>query len=431
MRQSNDDNFPFVSVPGVSRECAAGWDNIARELLRAIAKSRAEKPVIVVECYPGVDELAVFKELQSRLGPTLAIRATEAFHSTEKIDAMVAPHLRSADRYQRRTPNPARRLSLVNFFDAEPLWRFRRTIDELKGGLVLIVGCGASLIAWGDVLVHADLARREARQRFHRNETGNVGVDNKSAPATLKHHRASAIDWPMADRWKRPLIKRWDYVLDTNNASEPKMADAADVRRGFQAATKRPFRVVPACDAVGETENSGLNLDGILEENSLLLVFDGLRIEVPAVDLVFYQPKALLGEAVHNRFGYEMPIGFDALDNIRNVSELLAHGDGWREERLAWDDRPSVEMRRLWFTKQIAQETRGGVNIWKLIEGAEAIIESPVRAFEPVVVYPAETIIVPAAVGRYNIRPHGLSAGTEIAALKASVRIPSYGNPMP
>jgi len=54
-----------------------------------------------------------------------------------------------------------------------------------------------------------------------------------------------------------------------------------------------------------------------------------------------------------------------------------------------------------------------------------------VRAFEPVVVYPAETIIVPAAVGRYNIRPHGLSAGTEIAALKASVRIPSYGNPMP
>jgi mannose-6-phosphate isomerase class I len=48
----------------------------------------------------------------------------------------------------------------------------------------------------------------------------------------------------------------------------------------------------------------------------LLLGFGKTRFELPSIDLVFHQPRALLGEAVHARFGDEFPIRFDFLDTM-------------------------------------------------------------------------------------------------------------------
>jgi hypothetical protein len=70
----------------------------------------------------------------------------------------------------------------------------------------------------------------------------------------------------------------------------------------------------------------------------------------------------------------------------------------------------------------VPHHTNGGVNVLNLIEGDEAIVESPSGAFAPFVVHYAETFIVPAAVGEYTIRPHGPSTGKECATLKALVR---------
>ena len=49
-------------------------------------------------------------------------------------------------------------------------------------------------------------------------------------------------------------------------------------------------------------------------------------------------------------------------------------------------------------------------------------LRSPENRFDPFVVHYAETFIVPAAVGRYTIRPHGLAVGKECATIKAFVR---------
>ena len=57
-----------------------------------------------------------------------------------------------------------------------------------------------------------------------------------------------------------------------------------------------------------------------------------------------------------------------------------------------------------------------------LVEGREAVVESPTGAFEPFVVHYAESFIVPASVGPYTIRPCGESEGQECATLKAFVR---------
>jgi len=62
------------------------------------------------------------------------------------------------------------------------------------------------------------------------------------------------------------------------------------------------------------------------------------------------------------------------------------------------------------------------VNVLNLIEGAEAVVESPDCDFTPFVVHYAETFIVPAAVGAYTIRPHGQAVGKLCATIKAFVR---------
>lgn len=108
--------------------------------------------------------------------------------------------------------------------------------------------------------------------------------------------------------------------------------------------------------------------------------------------------------------------------NLVGQVEEVARGEGWVEERTGLHELEFIEVRRHWFTAPVPHDTEGTVNVLNLVEGAEAIVESPDGAFEPFVVHYAETFIVPAAVGRYTIRPHGPAEGMRCATVKASVR---------
>lgn len=61
-------------------------------------------------------------------------------------------------------------------------------------------------------------------------------------------------------------------------------------------------------------------------------------------------------------------------------------------------------------------------NRYYLLEGEEAVIESPSGAFEPFVVHYAETFIIPACAKEYTIRPYGKAEGKECVTIKAYVR---------
>jgi mannose-6-phosphate isomerase class I len=105
-----------------------------------------------------------------------------------------------------------------------------------------------------------------------------------------------------------------------------------------------------------------------------------------------------------------------------NAITDVASGDGWREERTGLHELEFIETRRHWFTGTVEHHTGGGVNVLNLVEGREAVVESPTGAFEPFVVHYAETFIIPACVGAYTIRPFGEAEGTTCATLKAFVR---------
>ena len=111
-----------------------------------------------------------------------------------------------------------------------------------------------------------------------------------------------------------------------------------------------------------------------------------------------------------------------ARTKLVNQIVQIASGDGWREEKTGLHENEFIETRRHWFTKQVLHQTNNIVNVLNLVEGREAIVESPDNTFEPFIVHYAETFIVPAAVGNYTIRPHGSSVGQELATIKAYIR---------
>jgi mannose-6-phosphate isomerase class I len=92
-------------------------------------------------------------------------------------------------------------------------------------------------------------------------------------------------------------------------------------------------------------------------------------------------------------------------ENLIDRCVPVARGDGWREERTGLHEYEFIGTRRHWFTKTVSHDTRGGVNVLNLVEGAAAVVESPDHAFEPFEVHYAETFIVPAAVGLFTVRP--------------------------
>jgi len=585
---SSYDKRPFVAVPGGEGAAVEGWDAIAESLRRAIAARGGARTLLSIECYPGVDEMAVFAAVQQRLRPDCAVLAADALLDSAAIDALVGPALGTDPVFGRLSS-----LELPRFFDPARVAKLRAAAGEWNGGLCLIVGCGAELLAasgWETaerLLVYADLARWEAQLRFRRGGA-NLGGDNRADTAAAKYKRAFFVDWRVADRWKIPLLARCDYVLDTNDPAVPKLADGSVVRAGLRHAVSRPFRVVPffdpapwggqwmrrVCDLDPGPPNYGWCFDCVPEENSLVLGLGAVRLELPAIDVVFTHPRELLGEEIYRRFGAEFPIRFDLLDTMGggnlsfqvhpltefarreyglaytqdesyylldagpdasvmlglrddvNPAEMLAalaaaqsgsapfpadrfanrwparkhdhflipagtvhcsgadsmvleisatpyiftfklwdwgrlgldgkprpihlaegaaniqwerrtamtrgelinavvpleSGPGWREERTGLHAAEFIETRRHWFTGPVQHDTAGTVNVINLVEGVAVTIESPTGAFAPFEVHYAETFIVPAAVGRYTIRPVGSTGGREWATLKAFVR---------
>ena len=203
MSTSNYDKFPFVEVEKENKSCVVGWEKIGVLLRERLEK----KTVIVVECYPGVDEAEILSGLKG-LPFVLTVHARLAFREESLIREMVAP-----DVTDDRVFGYLTRLRIMDYLDAEKVCGLRENITEIKEGIVLVYGTGASCIAPEDaLLVYADLARWEIQLRMRRNKVNNLGVYNKDAAFSEQYKHAFFVDWRVADRLKKELMPRWDYV---------------------------------------------------------------------------------------------------------------------------------------------------------------------------------------------------------------------------
>ena len=571
---STYDKFPRVQITSSSAEVASGWDEVAKRV------GATNPRILCVECYPGVFVDEVEHAFADALPACQIIRSADCLKAAAELEPQLAEFLTDDPVFGRMNG-----LQIADFMDPGRFAAARSQVEQAKAQ-VLVIGTGAALLApQADVLIYADMARWEIQQRQRRNEIPNLGAQNHSQKASLKYKRAFFLDWRAADRLKKDLFGKIDFLLDTNDRHSPKLVTGAVVRHAMREVVKRPFRVLPyfdpgpwggewmrkVCDLPREAPNYAWCFDCVPEENSLLLGFGATAVEIPSINLVFFHPRELLGDAVHARFGTEFPIRFDLLDtmggghlslqvhplteyiqdhfgmnytqdesyylldaeedggvflglkqdivpaemiealaaaekgqgafpagrfvnqwpakkhdhflipagtvhcsgrncmvleisatpyiytfklwdwdrmdlqgrprpihldhggrniqwdrttewvrrNLVNPRQPIGEGAEWREERTGLHEREFIETRRHWFTGNTPHDTNGGVNVLNLIEGPEAVVESPEGAFEPFVVNYAETFIVPAAVGRYTIRP--IRPG-RCATIKAFVR---------
>ena len=578
----NYDQEPVVRIPHCDGEAWSGYASIAEQIRKRTAG--CERAVVVVECYPGVRTEEIQAGLRRSLPLAAAFDAEEAALAPDDLQALMSRYLTDDRVFGRLAP-----FEIEDFYVPTLVDELRGRIDRIERGIVLVIGFGASIVARGDVYVYADLARWEIQLRY-RSGDGNWRANNGGEDLLRKYKRGYFVEWRTADRLKRRLAEegRIDLYLDTNRRDDPRAVTWRALTEGLRYVSRRPFRLVPYFDpgVWGGTwmqEKIGLEpkkhpyawaFDGVPEENSLYFQYGGVRVELPSINLVFFEPKALLGERVYARFGAEFPIRFDFLDTIggqplslqvhptadyirrtfgmpytqdesyyildaepgavvylglkdgvdaermiadletaqrgdapfpaeehvhvvpakkhdhflipagtvhcsgansmvleisatpyiftfklwdwgrlgldgkprpvhlehgkRNIAwdrtaswvaanlvgrtERVAEGDGWVEERTGLHEFEFIETRRHWFSGPVPHRTEGSVNMLNLVEGEEAVVESPTGAFEPFTVHYAETFIIPAAVDRFVIRPGDGSNGRTLATMKAFVR---------
>ena len=109
-------------------------------------------------------------------------------------------------------------------------------------------------------------------------------------------------------------------------------------------------------------------------------------------------------------------------NNLINQFEIVESGKGWVEEKTGLHELEFIETRRQWFDCKVFHDTKNNLNVLMLIEGDQALVESPDNSFEPFLVNYAEAFIVPASVGRYTIRPYKVTTIKKLAIIKAFVK---------
>ncbi|ASN05650.1 class I mannose-6-phosphate isomerase [Virgibacillus necropolis] len=541
--------------------------------------------VITIECYPTINEEELMNKIIAPLNPSLMIDASELFYGVKKINNMIERNITDDRIFGLMSHH-----SLSDFIDPQHANILEKEINlKLHNNeRVIIYGVGASLVYPADLLIYADLSRWEVQTRYRSGKYSNWQADNAGEDSLRMIKRGYFFEWRVADKLKKVLFNKIDYFLDTHIEGKPKLIDGKSYKEAMSQITKQPFSLVPFFDPGiwggnwmqekfnfrREEINLAWSFNGVPEENSLILNFDGVKMEVPANNLVFTQPLALLGERVCGRFGAEFPIRFNFLDTIGgsnlslqvhpktdyvqevfganytqdesyyileahdhakiylgvkngvgkeelmtqlkiaangegtfpdkeliyqqvvkkhdhysipggtihssgansvvleisstpnrytfklwdwdrvdldglprpvhlnhgepniditrdedwvkkelvNPFEVINEAPGWQEERTGLHESEFIETRRHTFSVPVMHENHGSVNVFNLVEGEEAIVESMDHSFAPFIVHYAQTFIIPEQIKEYKISPYGKSLGQTIMTIKAFVR---------
>lgn len=314
----NYDKYPETKIVGYDNDVFSNRQAIEQELSYL---SQKKDFCLTVECYPGVDD-KVLDMIQEIYDPEIVIRSEDVFYDSQTLNQMMENHLT-----EDRVRGVMYYGKMEDFVDSKKCKEMQKILDCQKR--ILIYGVGASLISRGDLYIYCDMARWEIQCRY-RQGMPNFKQDNTDEDTLKKIKRGFFIEWRIADKQKMKMFDDVDYFLDSNLLHQPKMVTGEALRSGLKQIVKRPFRLVPyfdpgvwggqwmkeVCGLDQSQDNFAWSFDGVPEENSLYLKYGDTRIEIPAMDLVLYQPKELLGMNNYCRFGAEFPIRFDFLDTI-------------------------------------------------------------------------------------------------------------------
>lgn len=324
-KYNNYELHPAMAVPGYETQAWEGTQAVRKELERKVTERMKPggKVVLCLDFYPGVDKEELMG-LAHSLNP-VKILDMEEYAKTEKSLEREFHDFITDDRVFGIICHK----KLEDFFEEEKLCMAREELEAQNEGLVVVAGLGAGLVSHGDIYVYCSITRWEIQLRY-RKGMANWHCTNGGDPVLTKYKRGFFVEWRLADRYKKERYEQFDYVLESEEANNPKLITGEAFRQGLKKAAREPFRMEPYFDPGvwgghwmqanfgldPKQENFAWSFDGVPEENCINFTYGSVTVKIPAIDLVLYCPHDLLGERVHGRFGAEFPIRFDLLDTM-------------------------------------------------------------------------------------------------------------------
>ncbi|HCL01752.1 MAG TPA: mannose-6-phosphate isomerase [Lachnoclostridium phytofermentans] len=322
-KYNNYDLNPKKKILGYDSFAFSRYDNIRKEINSRIEGEESKKQVIVCDLYPGADKEEILAEIK-KCGIVKVIDTETCMWERDKILNIFRDSITEDRVFGIMTHK-----SLTDCFNPERLEKAKEEVVSHQEGMLLVIGVGASLITKGDLLLYFDMTRWEIQLRYRKGMSNWLIANEKDAVLT-KYKMGFFIEWRLADKHKRQLFETFDYVVDTTIKNHPVMITGKAFCEGLKQLSKQPFRMQPYFDpgvwggqwmkdvfgldpAMG---NYAWSFDGVPEENSINLQYGSVVIQLPCMDLTLYQPREVLGDRVHGRFGAEFPIRFDLLDTM-------------------------------------------------------------------------------------------------------------------
>ena len=275
--ESKYDKFPKTKIK--NHKAIRGYDAIYEELSSKIK----ENCTLVFDYYPGVDEEEVM-QLIHRFDASCLIASYDLFKEEAVITEQMKYHLTDDRVFGKMYYG-----DFIDFIDEDKLKEAQEKVQQANG-LTIVYGVGASLVTTGDILVYFDMARWEIQLRYRKGMT-NYKTNNPDEDILRKYKRAYFIEWRIADKHKARLFEKFDYVIDTNKQNDPKMITGQAFCDSLAQLATRPFRTVPyfdpgvwggqwmkeVCNLDPNSKNYAWSFDGVPEENSIYLEYDGVK----------------------------------------------------------------------------------------------------------------------------------------------------------
>lgn len=300
-----------------------GYDSLAKEI--------ANQKSVKIDGYLGVDWNEFIGGLTTALEKlgveSIAYSTDAAFKSEKEINEVVTPFLGGDDPiFGKIFPE-----ELGSFFDTEKF----KSIQPNKDCLCILYGHGAALSNWKGKLMYIDVPKNEIQYRSRAGYVFNLGTETIPDPKK-QYKRMYFVDWPVLNKHKRAILSDVDYIIDGQYLSDVSWAEGNTLRAGLKEMSQNAFKARPWFESgvwggdwmkerftelYQDVINYAWSFELITPENGIVFSDKGTRLEVSFDYLMFFDNKAILGDAAET-FGTSFPIRFNYLDtfNGENLS---------------------------------------------------------------------------------------------------------------
>ena len=318
-RTPNFNLHPVSKIKDVSS--IKGHDNIVQAIKEKITSINKEKIVVVFDYYHGINEEVLLKEVIEKLGADLLIDTNEAHYSEEEILNRFGKNITDD-----RIMGVMCIEHIDKCFDPSIVKDLREKIEQANG-LIVVYGVAATEIYKGDIVVFGNMARQEVLARY-RKGLDNWGAGNYNEDFLKKEKRFNFFEGRMQEWHKRPILNSCDFIIDGNSENADVMVTGEDFKKACKQLTKQPFQNIPyfapavwgghwaqkVLGAKPEEVNIGWATPAALEMLPVALEMGGNEFVIHGADLMYVEPKGIIGFKQFSNYGYKAPVIANYLD---------------------------------------------------------------------------------------------------------------------